>query len=81
MTADFDVSCDMQVRPEQWNKVKLICRNDSILLEVNGKLSKSVRALSIPGRYTAVSSLGGMPGSWFKGQIKNFQINQRYQNN
>ncbi len=79
MTADYDVVSDAVARADQWNRVKLICLNDGIQIELNGKKSRRAGARSIPGRFTPVTSLGGMPGSWFKGQIRNFVINQRYE--
>jgi len=77
MTNDFDVHNPAMVSAGEWCSFKLKCENTGIRLAVNG-LDSGLRPIDSPtGRFTAVTSLGGMPGAWFKGQIKNLQISQR----
>ena len=70
------IAPDLRVVPNKWNKIELRSSGYAMELIVNGK-SSGRRGCCYPGRYCMQAVLGGGPGMFFNGMIRNFSVDQK----
>ncbi|MBO5668609.1 MAG: hypothetical protein J6S43_05740 [Lentisphaeria bacterium] len=74
MKADSELKSNLTLEAGTWHHIRVVCTLDSFLFFVDGKSSGIRRIASKPGRFDCNTMFGGMPGEYFKGQIRNIRI-------
>ena len=68
---------DFTLKPGVWHKLRLVCTLDDLQLFVDGKASRKMKIASKPGRFDCNTMFGGMPGEYFKGEVRNIRLTYR----
>lgn len=77
MEADAELKTDFTLKPGVWHKLRLVCTLDDLQLFVDGKASRKMKIASKPGRFDCNTMFGGMPGEYFKGEVRNIRLTYR----